>query len=62
MAQGKSPRNPLAHSSQPCWAKMTRSQRKKWKKWGGKRGHSDSSQGRASPLQLGVVDRRLPGH
>ena len=46
----------------PCWAEMTRAQRKKWKKWGGRRRCGASPQGRASPSQRDDDDRHLPGH
>ena len=47
---------------EPCWAEMTRAQRKKWKKWGGRRRYGASPQGRASPSLRDDDGRRLPGH
>ena len=44
------------------WAEMTRVQRKKWKRWGGRRRYVASPQGRASPSLRDDDGRRLPGH
>ena len=47
---------------EPCWAEMTRRQRKNWLQWEKRRRGQARPLGVASPSQRDDDDRRLPGH